>query len=71
MTIDDEDTRERAQSVREGLQHAVTESRREAVYYGNQDVDGPLSQKILEYAAEAFGKPVKELVPEPIMMNYW
>ncbi|KAB2576185.1 hypothetical protein DBV05_g5160 [Lasiodiplodia theobromae] len=69
MTMDDEDTRERAQSVREGLQHAVTESRREAVYYGNQDVDGPLSQKVLEYAAEAFGKTVKEIVPGPEVLD--
>lgn len=61
MVMDDEDPRFKAQTLRGGLDYAVRWSKREAVRYGRRNVDDPLPQKVLEFAAEAFGKTVEEL----------
>lgn len=65
MIMDDEDRRTKAQSLQDGLQHALTQTKREAVHYGSQDVDDPLPPKVLEYAAHRFGKTVEELSAGP------
>ncbi|KAK0650754.1 hypothetical protein DIS24_g6473 [Lasiodiplodia hormozganensis] len=61
MVMNDEDTRFKAQSLEGGLNYAIKWSKREAVRYGRRNVDDPLPQKVLEYAAEAFGKTVEKL----------
>ncbi|KAL1619223.1 hypothetical protein SLS54_006815 [Diplodia seriata] len=62
LEMNDEDEDEDVWSVREGLERAVGFAERETARYGSTAMDAPpLSRRVIELAAEMFGKDVEEL----------
>lgn len=60
-----------ARGVEEGLRVAVRDGMREAVVYGSEDVDDPLSERVVEHACLAFGKEREEFEVQPKREVKW